>query len=97
MSKAYLNIETYPNHSILKNIHINLDSSYSVAHNLFEKINPQLHSCNTVSYSFKVTLISDLPYYVVGMKSFGRASNFLLQSGYKILDELMVHLKNASN
>ena len=56
------------------------------------KINPKLHTCNTLEYNFKDTLISEIHYYVVGMKSFGKASNFLLSSGYKILDELINHI-----
>lgn len=81
-----------PNYRILNNINIDVDSRFLTASKLANKIDPKLHSCDTVSYTFRDTIISHQNYYVVGMKSFGTASNFLLSSGYKILDEMIDHL-----
>ena len=64
------------------------DEQYWTAPRLAPRINPRLHSCDSLSYCFEDTILTDVPYYVVGMKSFGKASNFLLSKGYEILDEL---------
>lgn len=91
LDKLVVNIGFYPNHSIVSNFDLQLDSLYGCPKNLSDKINPKLHSCSTVSYHFSDLKIADCDYYVVGMKSFGKASNFLLSSGYKILDGLVAH------
>lgn len=97
LTMLVLNTGFCPDFKFLENISLALDQRYEVAAELSDKINPNLHSCNTVSYQFSDTIISDVPYYVVGMKSFGKASNFLLTSGYKILDELILHLRSTLN
>lgn len=88
------NIGANADYSFLHNIPLDLDSTFNTPKSLANKIDPRLHTCNTLSYSFQETLISEIDYYVVGMKSFGTASNFLLSSGYKILDTLINHINN---
>lgn len=87
------NIGANADYSFLKNIPINVDDTFNVPANLACKINPKFHTCSSLSYNFEDTVISDVDYYVVGMKSFGKASNFLLSYGYDILDELAKHIK----
>lgn len=65
-----------PDFDMLENIPLNIDSRFLTASSLANKIDPKLHSCDTVSYKFTDTILSDQNYFVVGMKSFGRASNF---------------------
>jgi len=87
------NIGTFPDYSIIKGFQPDLDADFLTARTLAPKINPALHSCSTVSYGFKDILLTDIPYYVIGMKSFGKASNFLLSKGYRVLDELMEQVR----
>lgn len=91
------NTGAIPNYQILKNINLDLDSKFQTASKLANQIDPKLHSCDTVSYTFADTIITHQNYYVVGMKSFGKASNFLLSSGYKILDEMIDYLFEKEN
>jgi len=86
------NIGANAYYGFLDGISLDLDNTFNSPKNLANKIDPKLHTCNTLEYSFQDTLISEIDYYVVGMKSFGKASNFLLSSGYKILDELINHI-----
>jgi len=94
VDKLIINAGAKPNYSFLDNIELRLDHKYQVAIPLSDRIDPSKHSCDTVSYTLDDTLLTDIPYYVVGMKSFGKASNFLLSSGYIILDHLQSHLLN---
>lgn len=90
------NIGANADYSFLQNIPLNLEPTLNIPKNLAKKIDPKLHTCNTLKYTFQDTLISEIDYYVVGMKSFGKASNFLLSSGYKILDELVDRLNRVA-
>lgn len=82
------NIGADADYSFLSGIPLNLDNKFNSPKHLAKKINPESHTCDTLSYNFQDTIISEKNYYVIGMKSFGKASNFLLSSGYEILDEL---------
>ena len=87
--KIISNIGFSPDHGLVKNFELRLDDTYDCPFHLSDKINPALHSCDSVSYGFQDTLATDLPYYLIGSKTFGKASNFLLSKGYSILDEMM--------
>lgn len=92
VSHLISNIGSFPNYSLINGFTLDIDRTQLVPSKLVNKIDPSLHSCDTVSYDFKDTLVSEINYFVIGMKSFGKASNFLLSKGYKVLDELMHHL-----
>ncbi|MEL6190748.1 MAG: NAD(P)-binding domain-containing protein [Bacteroidota bacterium] len=87
--KIISNIGFSPDHGLVKNFELRLDEKYDCPVHLSDKINPALHSCDSVSYHFQDTLATDLHYYLIGSKTFGKASNFLLSKGYSILDEMM--------
>lgn len=92
VSHLISNVGSFPDYSFLTGISLRLDNTALTAPTLISKIDPLIHSCDTVTYTFEDTLVTDIPYYVVGMKSFGKASNFLLSKGYTILDQLMIYL-----
>ena len=79
-------------YSFLKNIPLNLDAKFNVSKRLSQKIDPKKHSCNTLLYNYEDSKITNLDYFVVGIKSFGKASNFLLRSGYNVLDSLINYI-----
>lgn len=86
------NIGAFSDFDLLSNIDLHLDDKNFAPFHLADKINPSLHSCDTVSYHFNDTLVTDKPYFLIGSKTFGKASNFLLSKGYQILDEIMSQL-----
>lgn len=82
-----------PNLDILREVRIDLDPVVEAPRTLAPLIDPNLHSCGTV-YPHGVDELShpDAGFYIVGMKSYGRAPTFLLLTGYEqvrsIADEL---------
>lgn len=88
--KVISNIGSSPNHNLLKNINLNLDEKYAAPLDLSVKINPSLHSCDMVSFNLEDTLVTESNYFLIGSKTFGKASNFLLSKGYRILDQIMI-------
>ena len=96
IDKVVVNAGAVPDYSMLSTMDLDLDIPFLCARSLAPKIDPKLHSCSSTSYVFEDTLLNRLPYFVVGMKSFGKASNFLLASGYKVLDGLVDYLETIS-
>lgn len=92
IDKVIVNAGAFPDYSMLSTMDLDLDIPFLCARSLAPKIDPKLHSCSSTSYTFEDTLLTRFPYFVVGMKSFGKASNFLLASGYKVLDGLVDYL-----
>ena len=97
VSHLISNIGASPDYSFIKGLTLNLDKTHLTPAALMSKIDPALHSCDTVSYIFEDTLVTDAPYFAIGMKSFGKASNFLLSKGYKVLDELLDYIVNRKS
>lgn len=94
--KVISNIGSLPNHGLLLNLDLTLDTKYLVPIELAGKINPALHSCDTVSFDFQDTLATESNYFLIGSKTFGKASNFLLSKGYTILDQIIDEIFNKS-
>lgn len=94
VNRLISNIGAFPDYSGIKNFDIEVDENFMIAPKMIERIDPRIHSCNTVSYVFEDTIITNVPYYVIGMKSFGKASNFLLSSGFKVLDQIVGFINN---
>lgn len=92
VNRLISNIGAFPDYSILNGFNIELDESLMIPLKMVDRIDPRLHSCDTVSFLFEETIITNVPYYVIGMKSFGKASNFLLSKGFNVLDEIMENL-----
>ncbi|MCX7521971.1 NAD(P)-binding domain-containing protein [Microbacterium sp. STN6] len=82
-----------PDLDMLREIRLSLDEIVEAPRALAPLIDPNLHSCGTVPPHGVVELTHPEPnFYVVGMKSYGRAPTFLLLTGYEqvrsIADEL---------
>ncbi len=86
------NIGAKPDYKLINNFDVALDARYQCPIHLADKANPSVNSCDTVSYQLSDTYVTDINYFVVGSKSFGSASNFLLSKGYKILDQLLLKI-----
>ena len=73
-----------PDLSFLREIRLDLDPALECAKILGPLIGPNIHSCGTVRPHGYVELKQpEKDFYIVGMKSYGRAPTFLLATGYE--------------
>jgi len=73
-----------PDLDILREVRLDLDSTVESPRALAELIDPNVHSCGTVPPHGEALLRHpDAGFYIVGMKSYGRAPTFLLATGYE--------------
>lgn len=73
-----------PDLSMLREIRLELDDIVEAPKRLAPLIDPNLHSCGTVSpHGFSELRHPEPGFFLVGMKSYGRAPTFLLATGYE--------------
>ncbi|MBM7661329.1 thioredoxin reductase [Bacillus mesophilus] len=82
-----------PDTSFLNEIRINLDSAVESVDSLAPLIDPNIHSCGTVRPHGEAELRQiEKDFYIVGMKSYGRAPTFLLATGYEQVRSVVAYL-----
>lgn len=73
-----------PDLAMLREIRLELDPVVEAPRRIAPLIDPNLHSCGTVPAHGEAELTHpDAGFYLVGMKSYGRAPTFLLATGYE--------------
>jgi thioredoxin reductase len=73
-----------PNLDMLRELRLDLHPSLESTHALGPLIDPNIHSCGTVPPHGEAELRQpEKDFYIVGMKSYGRAPTFLLATGYE--------------
>ena len=73
-----------PDLSMLSELRLDLDEIVEAPRRLGPLIDPEFHSCGTVSAHGESVLAHPEPgLYIAGMKSYGRAPTFLLATGYE--------------
>lgn len=73
-----------PDLSFLRELRLDLHNSVEAPTAIAPLIDPNLHSCGTVPpHGEKELRHPETGYYMVGMKSYGRAPTFLLATGYE--------------
>ena len=73
-----------PDLSFLRELRLSLDNSVESTAALAPLIDPNIHSCGTVRpHGEKELRHPEQNFYIVGMKSYGRAPTFLLTTGYE--------------
>ncbi|HEY6799044.1 MAG TPA: FAD-dependent oxidoreductase [Agromyces sp.] len=73
-----------PNLEMLREIRLELDEIVEAPKRLAPLIDPNLHSCGTVEpHGFAELAQPERDFFIVGMKSYGRAPTFLLATGYE--------------
>ena len=73
-----------PELDILRELRLNLDPAVEAPTELGPLIDPEFHSCGTVQpHGAKLLAHPEKDFYIVGMKSYGRAPTFLLATGYE--------------
>lgn len=73
-----------PDFSFLREIRFDSDASIESVPKLANLIDPNIHSCGTVRPHGETELRQkEKDFYIVGMKSYGRAPTFLMTTGYE--------------
>ncbi len=73
-----------PDLAMLRELRLEVDSSLESSRTLAPMIDPNIHSCGTVPPHGEAELRHpEKDFYIVGMKSYGRAPTFLLATGYE--------------
>ena len=73
-----------PDLAILREIRLELDDIVEAPKRLAPLIDPNIHSCGTVEpHGFRELTHPEKGFFIVGMKSYGRAPTFLLATGYE--------------
>ncbi|GAA4044297.1 FAD-dependent oxidoreductase [Arthrobacter methylotrophus] len=73
-----------PDLDILRELRLELDPGVEAPRALGPLIDPEFHSCGTVEpHGAKMLAHPEQDFYIVGMKSYGRAPTFLLATGYE--------------
>jgi len=73
-----------PNLEMLREIRLELDDIVEAPRRLAPLIDPNVHSCGTVEpHGFAELTQPERDFFIVGMKSYGRAPTFLLATGYE--------------
>lgn len=82
-----------PDLSFLSEMRIELDPILQAPVNLAPSIDPNMHSCGSVSPHGAAELAHPEPnLYIVGMKSYGRAPTFLAMTGYEQVRSIAAEL-----
>jgi len=73
-----------PDLAMLRELRLELDPAVEATRSLAQLIDPNLHSCGTVRPHGEAELRQpEVDFYIVGMKSYGRAPTFLAATGYE--------------
>lgn len=73
-----------PDLGILSELRLELDPAVEAPRELGPLIDPEFHSCGTVEpHGARMLAHPEEDFYIVGMKSYGRAPTFLLATGYE--------------
>jgi thioredoxin reductase len=82
-----------PDFSFLREIRLSLDPALESAAVLAPLIDPNFHSCGTVRpHGARELRHDEQDFYIVGMKSYGRAPTFLLATGYEQVRSVVAEL-----
>ncbi|PRA10486.1 flavoprotein [Arthrobacter sp. MYb211] len=82
-----------PDLSMLSELRLDLDLAVEAPRELGPLIDPEFHSCGTVSaHGERVLGHPEKNFYIAGMKSYGRAPTFLLATGYEQVRSLAAAL-----
>ncbi|QCR32306.1 NAD(P)-binding domain-containing protein [Lysinibacillus sp. SGAir0095] len=87
------NTGSRPDFSFLREIRLNIDSATESVGALSPLIDPNHHSCGTVRpHGEEILRQPEKNFYIVGMKSYGRAPTFLMATGYEQIRSIVAYL-----
>ncbi|MFC5591561.1 NAD(P)-binding domain-containing protein [Sporosarcina soli] len=93
VDEVIVNTGSRPDFSFLNEIRVCIDSATESVEALAPLIDPNLHSCGTVRPHGEEELRQpEKNFYIVGMKSYGRAPTFLMATGYEQVRSIVAYL-----
>nr|WP_255473427.1 NAD(P)-binding domain-containing protein [Planomicrobium sp. CPCC 101110] len=93
LDQLVVNAGSRPDFSFLSEIRLAIDPATESVQAIAPLIDPNLHSCGTVRPHGEAELRQpEKDFYIVGMKSYGRAPTFLLATGYEQVRSVVAHL-----
>lgn len=93
INEIIANTGSRPDFNFLREIRLDIDSATESVSKLAPLIDPNLHSCGTVRPHGEAELRQpEKNFYLVGMKSYGRAPTFLMATGYEQVRSVVAHL-----
>jgi hypothetical protein len=82
-----------PDLDMLREVRVELDDIVEAPKRLAPLIDPNVHSCGTVEpHGFQELSHPEPGFFLVGMKSYGRAPTFLLATGYEQVRSVVARL-----
>lgn len=93
IDEIIVNTGSRPDFSFLSEIRLSIDPATESVEALALLIDPNVHSCGTVRpHGEKELRHVDKNFYLVGMKSYGRAPTFLMATGYEQVRSIAAYL-----
>lgn len=87
------NTGSRPDFTFLREIRLSIDSATESIETLAPLIDPNVHSCGTVRpHGEEILRQPEKNFYIVGMKSYGRAPTFLMATGYEQVRSVVAYL-----
>lgn len=82
-----------PDTAMLREVRIDLDPAFDAVAGIAAEIDPNIHSCGSVSATGARELAQpEHGFFIVGAKSYGRAPTFLALTGYEQVRSVTAHL-----
>ncbi len=93
LDELIVNTGSRPDFSYLSEVRLSVDAATESVGALAPLIDPNLHSCGTVRPHGEEELRQpEKNFYIVGMKSYGRAPTFLMATGYEQVRSVVAYL-----
>ena len=93
IDQVIVNAGSRPDFSLVSELRTSIDPATESVEALAPLIDPNLHSCGTVRpHGEKELRQPEKDFYIVGMKSYGRAPTFLMATGYEQVRSIVAHL-----
>lgn len=82
-----------PDTVMLRELRLDLDPALEAVAGIAAEIDPNIHSCGSVAATGAADLVQPEPgFFIVGVKSYGRAPTFLALTGYEQVRSVVAHL-----
>ncbi len=93
LDELIVNTGSRPDFSYLSEVRLTIDAATESVGAIAPLIDPNLHSCGTVRAHGEEELRQpEKNFYIVGMKSYGRAPTFLMATGYEQVRSVVAYL-----
>jgi hypothetical protein len=93
IDEMIVNTGSRPDFSILSEVRTSIDSATESVGALAPLIDPNIHSCGTVRpHGEKELRQPEKDFYIVGVKSYGRAPTFLMATGFEQVRSVVAYL-----